>query len=389
MSVAFAELTPEEMCAEIARLRGELADAKWQNRKLTHANRDQARTNAALVDDCPPWAPSLAIVYWKFADFRSGLPGWNAIQQRLKPLIADLGDLPAPMLTPLKWDEHRARRRLTVTNRGRPPCEATLNLELTYAKALLNFGEEREMIKRNALQVAKPVKTTSERETKPTPDHIERLLAAADDVVNRRLKDGDDDGAKAKLLKAFILCKFDGLMRFTEARKLRLSQIGEDGELELLASETKGRHSRIVRLTQRTLEAIRAIERKPGAVYVFEGPYDHPGKKRYGLISDSAMRAWFYRACEVAGLDSIATDRDHHLTPHDLRAGGATAADKGGARARAIQRVLGHRSLVTTQWYLRSDKKDDADDVHGAVVDQTGQGRLGPRRAESRRKDRK
>lgn len=365
----------ERLCAELSIARDELRDERRKALRLTSTVRDQAKTNAALVDECPSWAPSVAICYWKWSEARGGEKGWRQIWNCIRWLVADLGALPAPKLTAAAWDEHRARRRLHVTPRGGPPCEATLNLELVYAKAMLNFAVDREMIRRNPLERAKPVATISQRESRPTPGDIEKLLAAADDVVNRRIRDGDDSGHRAKLLRAFVLCLFDSMVRFKEALNMKLGRIESDGTYELLASEVKGKRRRLFKLTPRTLEAIREIERRPGATWVFEGPFDHPGKNRYGQISEGAMRSWFYRACEISGIDARASERDGRIRPHDLRAGGATAADEGGARARALQRVLGHRSLRTTERYLRSDDVTDATDVCEVMT------RIGPSRA--------
>jgi len=377
--------SPDELRAEIERLRSdlriardELRDERRRGLRLASTVRDQAKTNAALTDECPKWAPSLAIVYWKWSDARHGEKGWRQLWNNIRWLIADLGALPAPKLTPLAWDEHRARRRLHVTPRGGPPCEATLNLELVYAKAMLNFAVDRGMIRHNPLARAKPVATISQRESRQNPGDIEKLLAATDDVVNRRLRNGDDSGHRAKLLRAFVLCLFDSMLRFNEALNLKLGRIESDGTYELIASEVKGKRRRLFKLTPRTLEAIREIARRPGAMWVFEGPFDHPGKNRYGQISGGAMRAWFYRACEIAGVDGAASERAGHIVPHDLRAWGATAADEGGARARAIQRVLGHRSLRTTERYLRSDDLIDATDVCDVMT------RIGPSRAPRR-----
>ena len=74
---------------EVARLRAQVVT-------LTATVRDQARALAELTDECPPWAPSLAIVYWLWAETRRGLPGWRLTWNRIRPLIDSLGSLPAP-----------------------------------------------------------------------------------------------------------------------------------------------------------------------------------------------------------------------------------------------------------------------------------------------------
>lgn len=367
------EVAPgDQGCGECVRLREQV-------RRLTLVAQDQAKTLSNITSDCPPDAPSLAIVYWKWADARSGEPSWYNIWHRIRWLLEDIGDLPAPLLTPLKWDEFRARRRAQITRRGGPPCDATLNLELVYARAMLNFAVERGIIRRNPLLLAKQVPTISQRETRLTPDDIEKLLAAADDVTNRRIREGDDDGSRSRLLRAFLLCIFDSMLRFTEARTLKLNRIGADGTYELLGSETKSKKRRFIKLSGRALEAIAEIKRPERAVYVFED--------KDGLVTDNRMRDYFRRACEMSGVDARATARDKRVRPHDARAGGATTADENGARARAIQRTLGHSSLRMTERYLRSEDQENARHV-GEIMERATM-RVGPKRAASRNKLRK
>jgi integrase len=236
---------------------------------------------------------------------------------------------------------------------------------------MLNFAIDRGMIRHNPLARAKPVSTISQRETWLGAGDVEKLLAAADDVVDRSLREGDDDGRRAALLKAFILCCFDSMLRFNEARHLRIDRIGPDGSVELLASETKGKRRRFVQLTPRTLDAIQEIKRRPGAEWVFEGGSDHPGKERYGKISEGAMRSWFRRACEISGVDERATANDKRARVHDLRAGGATTADMLGARPIAIQAAMGHASFEMTRRYLRSSEAEGARSV-GEVMGRAG-----------------
>lgn len=302
-----------------------------------------------------------------------GETGWKLIASAIRPLLADIGNLPAPLLTPMKWDEHRARRRQVITRTGAPPKDSTLNIELIYARAMLNWAVERGMVKRNPLLLAKPVATLSQRETRLTPGDVEKLLVAADDVINRRIRDGDDDGSWSRLLKAFLLCIFDSMLRFNEARLLRLGRIEPDGAYELLASETKSAKRRFVKLSPRALEAIAEIRRPERAVYVFED--------MNGLATENRLRHYFRRACELSGVDARATERDVRVRPHDARAGGATAADENGARARAIQRTLGHASLRMTERYLRSDDQENARHVAEAIERAT---RVGPKKAAAR-----
>lgn len=342
-------------CApEIARLRA-------VNVTLTGAVEDLGRTLANVTDDCGPDAPSVAIVYWLWSDAKRSSPSWRFAWARVCPLISAAGELPAPKLSPLVWEHHRARRKLLGLS------DTTLNLELLYAKQMLAWAVEHGLIKRNPLQVAKCVRTLSRRETKLTPRDIDSLLIAAEDVVDRRVSEGNDDGQRTAMLKAFLLCCHDSMMRFNEARNLRRDRIQPDGSVELLASETKSKRARVVRLTSRTLEAIQAVD--SGGGYIFAG--------RDGLIGQTTMRKWFRRAAKMSGVDSRASLKDKRVILHDARAGGATTADENGARATAIQAVMGHADFRTTRRYLRSEPRWSA----GNVVDVMEQAtRMAPRK---------
>jgi hypothetical protein len=96
----------------------ELCAARDQIERLTRVVEDQARALSELTSECPPWAPSLAIVYWKYAPTRWADASWDENYWRLVPLINALGDLPAAKLTPTVWAEHRAMRKTEADRRG-------------------------------------------------------------------------------------------------------------------------------------------------------------------------------------------------------------------------------------------------------------------------------
>lgn len=365
---------------EVERLRAELSEAHEQIAQLTATVADQAKTLAAITDDAPPWAPSLAIVYWLWAETMRYRPSWHHVWNRVSPLIRLIGDLPAPLLTPLRWDQHRAVRRTEPTHLGACPKDITLNMELSRAKQMLTWAERQGLIKRNPLIHARHVPTIIQRETRLTLDDLERLLIAADDIVDKRKADGEDDGRRAKQLKAFMLCCFDSMLRFGEAHHLRRDRIREDGSYELLASETKSKRRRLIRLTPRSLSAITAIEPVAGTSYIF---VHRTGK----LVNDTTIRAWFRRACEISGVDERATPLDKRVRPHDMRAGGATAADENGARATAIRTALGHSRMSVTERYLRSEAEDNARHVAEVMVQATTPVRFASRRGQSAKRE--
>src|SRR6185437_13101848 len=111
---ALAEIVPirsRRTLTEADRLRAELETARGQIDQLTGIAADQAKAIAELTDECPPWAPSVAIVYWLWSDACRAKRSWRLVWARIVPLVSAVGDLPAPNLAPLVWEHHRARRK--------------------------------------------------------------------------------------------------------------------------------------------------------------------------------------------------------------------------------------------------------------------------------------
>lgn len=350
---------------EVDRLRAQLASAWLEIERLNRVVEDQAKALANVTDDVPNHAPTLATLYWLWAPTRWHEPHWSTAWNRIVPLIDALGDLKAMKLTPLVWEEHRARRRQAGLK------DITLNVELMRAKELLRWAVNHRLIKYSPLASAKGEKVLLHRETWLKPEQIEKLLIAAEDVVDDRLAEGDDDGFRAKVLRACILCWHDAMMRVGESLSIRRDRIGGDGRVQLYASETKGRKQRTVFLTPRTLEAIEAIPVDPGSPFVFS----RDGKR----LHERTVHYWWAKAREKAGVDMYVAPGEQRVRRHDIRASGASTADEAGARATAVRDTLGHRHLATTEKYLRSEQAENARHAAEKMVEATE--RFGPKKA--------
>lgn len=352
-------------CSECVRLRAQLAE-------VTAIARDQAKALAEMADDWPPWAPSVAIIYWLYWPTCLARDNWRKIWNRLIPFVDAFGDMPAMKLTPAMWDGHRGRRKMTIIpSKGKPPKETTLNRELERLKEMLDWAVLNRLMKFNPLRPAKAVPTVTRRETALPPADVDRLVAAADDVVDRRRADGDDDGLRALVLKAYVLCLHDSMLRPGEARNIQRDRIGRDRAVEVWSRESKNKKRRTVFLTPRTVDAIDAVPRDPGSPYVFS----RAGKQ----LDKRLLGNWFRALAEVAGVDVLAAPGDDRVHAHDLRASGATTADENGARATAIRDALGHKRLATTEIYLRSGQRESARSVAHVMAAATA-----PRRAPKR-----
>lgn len=360
------------------RLRAQLAEAWAEIKTLRRTVAHQARLLEHLAPETHPAAPSVNCVYWLFSEARRHERSWRLHWQRLQPSLRGLGTIPAPEVTPVVWARHLAARRHEEQRGGGTPSDVTLNIELARLKAMIDWAVGMRMIQFNPLRAAKPLKTKSQRDTRLTPDDIDRLLIEAEELRDRRLSEGDDDGLRSKLLQASALCWFDSMMRVKEARHLRRSLIQPNGDYRIARDDTKtDAGERTVTLTPRTLEAIRAIPVHPESDYVFVNP--NTGK----VLSYHTLRRWFRWTVKGARLDAKASKRDRRIVQHHIRHAGATAADAAGVHPRALQQVLGHASIKTTETYVHRDGDESAHHVAEKM------GALSPRRVPKTRSTKK
>ncbi len=303
---------------------------------------------------------------------RQQASNWPAIRVQLRGLVRRLGHLPSSELSPIVWAEHRAARATEPDHRRKLPAPFWLNVELSRAKELLKWGVANRLLEKNPLAEAKAERAISARETWLEAEDVEKLLTAADRVRDRRVVITRGGEWRGKSLRAFILCCVDTGMRKGEAIKLRWDRIGDDGIVELLARQTKSRRRRIVALTPRALEAMRAIPRggrhvPTGSVNptlrASDAPWVFLNVETGDRLSDKTMWAWFRQAVAWAGLDAKCAEGDGRLRLHDLRHTHASLADARGASPTSIRDALGHTNLAITERYLHKARTTSALDI--------------------------
>jgi site-specific recombinase XerD len=154
------------------------------------------------------------------------------------------------------------------------------------------------------------------------PDEVDRVLAAAKNLRDRAL------------FEAAYGCG----LRLSEIRHLKVSDI-DSQRMVLRIEQSKGRRDRYVMLPKALLATLRTywVESKPRH-WLFPG--QEPGQP----LSDKTVQMALRKALRVAGINK-------RVSVHSLRHTFATHLLEGGTDVRAIQVLLGHRSLTTTQLY--------------------------------------
>lgn len=155
------------------------------------------------------------------------------------------------------------------------------------------------------------------------PIHIPRLIPrlAPDDDIQVALI-GAPAPEQAMILLGRLAC-----LRLSEITTLRT----EHRERDLLRVTGKGSKQRMVPINDELMPSLTFLERTQGSGYYFPGRFG-------GHMHPQAV-------------NKIMTRRTG-WNPHSLRHAGATAAFRATRDLRAVQELLGHASLATTERYL-------------------------------------
>jgi integrase/recombinase XerD len=156
--------------------------------------------------------------------------------------------------------------------------------------------------------------------------------------------------------RAILMVLYSAGLRVSEALKLKAEDI-DSHRMMIRVNEGKGRKDRYVMLSEKLLTTLRRYwwKCRPEA-WLF------PGQDPSRHLSPQAVGKFFARARMRAGILKKAT-------PHTLRHSFATHLLERGVTIRVIQRLLGHRSLRSTEIYTHvaetylRDTKSPLDDL--------------------------
>jgi len=179
--------------------------------------------------------------------------------------------------------------------------------------------------------------------TLPKPLHI----AAAKQVSDADIRAGEEREPWVLARDAAVLALLYGSgLRISEALGLKRGEVPPPGRGDAITVTGKGNKQRMVPLLPKVAQLI--------ADYVAICPYDLPAEgplfvgARGGPLSPRIVQLVMERLRGAMGLPDSAT-------PHALRHSFATHLLARGGDLRAIQELLGHASLSTTQIYTAVD----------------------------------
>ena len=155
--------------------------------------------------------------------------------------------------------------------------------------------------------------------------------------------------------RAIIETLYSCGLRVSELVNMEISRIYF--EEEYLIVHGKGNKQRLVPMSPTAVEAIRKYLELRSEIVI------KPGEENMLFISKRGRRLTrmmvFYIVTSLAELAGIRKS----ISPHTLRHSFATHLLEGGANLRAIQQMLGHESITTTEIYLHLDRSHLRDEI--------------------------
>jgi site-specific recombinase XerD len=288
--------------------------------------------NTAIADEAS-WGDAMAL-------FEADLRRRGAAEKTRRAYAVDLGQLASwaadqGLKSPEAVTPKDLRRYAAHLGRSRPAA-ATVARKLASQRAFFRVLREHGRIAHNPADLMSAPKKPSHLPRTLKPSEVAALLDRIPAATPLEVRD-----------RALFELAYACGLRAEELVALDVTSVDFDGEE--VRVEGKGSKTRFVPVGEAALKALaRYLERARPALSGGDGTTALFLSKSGRRLSTSdirrRLRVWERQAASHGG-----------ISPHALRHSFATHLLEGGADLRAIQELLGHSSLSTTQIYTRVD----------------------------------
>ena len=184
--------------------------------------------------------------------------------------------------------------------------------------------------------------------------HLPEVLTVAE--IDRMIDAIDMSKAEGQRNRAIIEVLYGCGLRVSELVTLRLSQLFMEERYMII--QGKGNKQRLVPVSPVAIEQITLyLEQTRSHQVAQRGSEDILFLNRRGAMLTRQMIFHIIKQlCELAGIRKV-------ISPHTLRHSFATHLLEGGANLRAIQQMLGHESITTTEIYVHIDRTRLRDEI--------------------------
>lgn len=191
----------------------------------------------------------------------------------------------------------------------------------------------------------------------PTPRigrHLPEVLTIEE--IDRMIDAIDMSKAEGQRNRAIIETLYGCGLRVSELVGLKLSQLYIEERYVII--QGKGNKQRLVPISPVAIEQINLyLEQTRSRQVAQRGSEDILFLNRRGnMLTRQMIFHIVKQLCELAGIRKV-------ISPHTLRHSFATHLLEGGANLRAIQQMLGHESITTTEIYVHIDRTRLRDEI--------------------------
>ena len=184
--------------------------------------------------------------------------------------------------------------------------------------------------------------------------HLPEVLTTSE--IDAMIDAIDMSKAEGRRNRAIIETLYGCGLRVSELVGLKLSQLYLDEQYVVI--QGKGNKQRVVPISPVAIEQINLYLKQTRSHQVAaRGSEDILFLNRRGSMLTRQMIFHIVKQlCELAGVRKV-------ISPHTLRHSFATHLLEGGANLRAIQQMLGHESITTTEIYVHIDRTRLRDEI--------------------------
>lgn len=177
-------------------------------------------------------------------------------------------------------------------------------------------------------------------------EHLPDVLSVEE--IDAMISAIDYEKAEAQRNKAIMEVLYGCGLRVSELINLNISRINFEDQYIIVRG--KGKKQRLIPISEVAINEIQVYLESRSRIAIKKGAEDILFLNRRGNKLSRVMI--FYIVKELA----LAAGLNKNVSPHTLRHSFATHLLEGGANLRAIQEMLGHESIATTEIYMHMDK---------------------------------
>lgn len=218
---------------------------------------------------------------------------------------------------------------------GAPLAPSTAKRKLSSLRALLRFLQKQGVAKEAVLPSGQGIRLAKRVPKALSIEHLERVLNMPDPTTPTGLRD-----------RAILELVYGAGLRISEAVSLRQEELSLD-TASLRVTGKRGK-TRFIPLPPTTIEWVDAYLR-------LARPLLAKRPSSYVFLADRGGPLSRQRAFNLLAGYATKSGIEQHISPHVLRHSYAVHLLQGGADLRAVQELLGHESIETTQIYTQLD----------------------------------